>query len=241
LPAGYRELSAVGSEANSIAGLPNGYRRVVDMEGDIVIMGPRGGIYKATDYVDGAGNPLYSNGGKTYAMEGGQTTFVPAGERVVPKSGFSLSQSQIDNIVNTPKGKRPDPSEYMTKADIDAHLAIFDDGAVRFTSKSAVEKYGTAGNSEAFVMPKSEFDKIVSEAGGNLRVIEQRLGLDSGYLSNKDVIAVHIKRQDMPDIKVPSGNESGANSQWRPGGYTSGGVPEAVVDLSRSPFSEISY
>ena len=32
-------------------------------------------------------------------------------------------------------------------------------------------------------------------------------------------------------IRIPSGNEAGANSWWVPGGSTSGGVPEAVSDL----------
>lgn len=32
-------------------------------------------------------------------------------------------------------------------------------------------------------------------------------------------------------MRVPSGNESGAwQSFWEPGGFTSGGIPEAVVD-----------
>ena len=30
---------------------------------------------------------------------------------------------------------------------------------------------------------------------------------------------------------MPSGNEYGANNHWIPGGYTDGGVPEAVTDL----------
>jgi hypothetical protein len=29
---------------------------------------------------------------------------------------------------------------------------------------------------------------------------------------------------------MPSGNELGANSQWIPGGYTGGGIIEAVID-----------
>ena len=29
---------------------------------------------------------------------------------------------------------------------------------------------------------------------------------------------------------MPSGNEGGANDFWVPGGKTSGGVPEAVID-----------
>jgi filamentous hemagglutinin len=66
--------------------------------------------------------------------------------------------------VGTPNGQRPDPSDYMSQADIDAHLARFDDGAVRFTSQTDVENYGTAVNSKAFVMQKSEFYLVVAEA-----------------------------------------------------------------------------
>ncbi|MFK5998166.1 MAG: hypothetical protein QM492_08650 [Rhodobacterales bacterium] len=159
----------------------------------------------------------------------------------LPHSRINLPQSEIDRISGIPKGSRPPPSSYLSKAQIDAHLARFDEGAVRFTSRTDVDKYGTAGNSEAFVMPKSEFDRIVSEAGGDLRVVEQRLGLDDGYLSSGDIMAVRISRQDMPDLRIPSGNESGARNQWVPGGFTSGRVPEAVVDLSNAPFTEIPF
>ncbi|MEQ4623103.1 hypothetical protein ABN056_17995 [Providencia vermicola] len=46
-----------------------------------------------------------------------------------------LSDVKSKEIVNIPHGQRPDPSTYMTKSEIDAHLAKFDDGAIRFTSK----------------------------------------------------------------------------------------------------------
>jgi hypothetical protein len=52
---------------------------------------------------------------------------------------------------------------------------------------------------------------------------------------------VFIKPQDIKDIRIPSGNESGSNGQWIPGGYTNGGVPEAVVDLSDTPFTKINW
>lgn len=58
------------------------------------------------------------------------------------------------------------------------------------------------------------------------------------YLS-EEYIQAHLKQFEnggayiLPesdyDISMPSGNEAGANSEWIPGGYTSGGVPEAVV------------
>jgi hypothetical protein len=42
---------------------------------------------------------------------------------------------------------------------------------------------------------------------------------------------------------MPSGNETGANSLWMPGGKTSGGVPEAITDiipLDRADISKIN-
>lgn len=33
------------------------------------------------------------------------------------------------------------------------------------------------------------------------------------------------------NLRIPSGNEAGANSHWIPGGKTDGGVPEAITDL----------
>ena len=48
-------------------------------------------------------------------------------------------------------------------------------------------------------------------------------------------MAVFIKPEDMKNIRIPSGNEGGANSQWIPGGYTNDGVPEAVMDFSHKP------
>ena len=129
----------------------------------------------------------------------------------------------------------------MSQAEIDAHLGRFDEGAVRFTTRENLETYGTAGGADAFVMPKSEFDQIVSDAGGNMRVVEQRLGLDTGTLSNGDSVALYIPPQNLNGIRVPSGNEGGANFQWLPGGFASGGTAEAVVDLRNAPLIEIEF
>ncbi len=55
--------------------------------------------------------------------------------------------------------------------------------------------------------------------------------LPSGDLGTQPI------RIDVPNptgLRMPSGNEWGTNAQWIPGGYTSGGVIEAVID-SPSP------
>lgn len=31
-------------------------------------------------------------------------------------------------------------------------------------------------------------------------------------------------------MHIPSGNEHGANSEWIPGGFTSGGIPEVILE-----------
>ena len=72
--------------------------------------------------------------------------------------------------------------------------------------------------------------------GGNLSKVEDALGLPKGYLSSNDTMVVHIKSQDIKGLKIPSGNERGVDEKlWIPGGYTRGGTPEAVVDLSHKP------
>ncbi|MCG7626001.1 hypothetical protein MHM97_21805 [Epibacterium sp. Ofav1-8] len=165
----------------------------------------------------------------TLGMNGGNI-------RITRKRRAGLTDEKIKEIVGTPKGQRPDPSTYMSKAEIDEHLAKFDDGAVRVTPASAIDQYGTAGPPGGFVMPKSEFDNLVQKSGGNLANIEKRLGLDAGSLSNGEMVAVRIDPEDFNGLRIPSGNELGANSHWLPGGYTSGGAPEAVMDFDGVPF-----
>ena len=54
------------------------------------------------------------------------------------------------------------------------------------------------------------------------------MGLDLGYLDNNPIL---LDIHKPSTIRMPSGNEAGAWSEyWIPGGYTSGGVSEAVID-----------
>jgi len=78
-----------------------------------------------------------------------------------------------------------------------------------------------------YVLPRSYVDDVIRQSDGDLRYIEGALGLDSGQLSGSDTRLVFIT--DLPDLRLPSGNESGANDQWLPGGLTSGYIPEAVI------------
>lgn len=69
----------------------------------------------------------------------------------------------------------------------------------------------------------------------------KKLGLSAGYLRDADTMIVKIDKADFHDLKLPSGNERGANEFWVPGGVTSGGVSEATLDFPKgTPFQEIN-
>ena len=57
--------------------------------------------------------------------------------------------------------------------------------------------------------------------------MEQLLGFDPGALGD---CPIRIDISKPQGLRMTTGNESGANSYWIPGGYTAGGIPEAVID-----------
>ena len=150
-----------------------------------------------------------------------------------------LSSEKIKEIVNTPKGSRPDPTTYLSKEYIDAHLAQFDDGISVIQTEWAYGRYteingfvGVPDDNTLFVMPKDYCDGVIGRANGNMSIIEMELGFPEGYFKNGGGL-VRIDVDDISglNIRIPSGNEMTANELWIPGGYTSGGVPEAITDI----------
>lgn len=57
--------------------------------------------------------------------------------------------------------------------------------------------------------------------------MEKRLGLAEGELGEKPALIVP---NSIEFLKYPSGKELGANEKWGPGAFTSGGLPEVVVN-----------
>ncbi|MDY4282987.1 hemagglutinin repeat-containing protein [Xanthomonas sp. LF06-19] len=54
LPPGYRNMNSAGAAANETGGLPQGFRRVYNSEGDLVIQGPVGEIYASEEALEAA-------------------------------------------------------------------------------------------------------------------------------------------------------------------------------------------
>ncbi|WP_338803383.1 hypothetical protein WDV76_14585 [Xenorhabdus griffiniae] len=123
---------------------------------------------------------------KSFSDKGNNSGLIPHQSGSVVPNNTGLNDVTINKILSIEKGHRPDPTTYMPKAAIDAHLSKFDDGAIRFTSMNDVKRFGTIGPDKGFVMPKSEFDKLMAESKGNLSIVEEKLGLTKGYLSNSD-------------------------------------------------------
>lgn len=150
--------------------------------------------------------------------------------RVIDTLKDLFSQEAQDRITAIDKGSRPDPSTYLSPEYIDQHLHRFDDGATRFMTQSNLDKYGIAQrDGTAFVMPKSEVDALIRQTGGEPRAMEQALGLPDGFF-NQGAVRVDVPSPGNQGLRIPSGNEAGANDQWVPGGILPGGFSEGVVD-----------
>ena len=147
---------------------------------------------------------------------------------------IDLSQNVVDGLISTPNGKRPSVERVYSQEEIATHLAMFEDGIVKVQSyegyqMSAKMYGGTVGAEQGhYVMPKWVYKKAVQASNGNPRILEELLGLDEGYLGNNPVV---IDINHYEGLRMPSGNEPGAfQGLWEPGGYTKGGIPEAVID-----------
>lgn len=155
----------------------------------------------------------------------------------------NLPPSKVQEILSIPKPNRPDPRTYMSQAEIDRRLQPFrDSGGIRVTSRASVAEHGTIGPKDGtFILPMSEFNALEERTGGDLQKIEEALGLTPGQLQDGDTMILYIAPEHLMDLRMPDGNELGANDNWLPEGRTSGGVSEATVNApSNLPYTEVT-
>ena len=152
-----------------------------------------------------------------------------------------LTDEKRDEILAMEKGTRPDPSNYLPREYIEHHLDKFHEGATRFMPETSFDKYGIAQwDGTSFVMPKSEADALIDATRGNPRALEKALGLPEGFLDSKKLLRIDIDHPEEFHLRMPSGNEAGANEQWIPGGRLPDGASEAIVDGGKIPRSDYS-
>ena len=137
-------------------------------------------------------------------------------------------------ILMIPKGKRPAPETYLKRRYIRRHLKNFKAGASCIVSKELLERYhgdsiGKADNSQ-FIMMKSEMDSALMRSHGDLSRIEHELGIPAGAWKHRVLVRIDIPKPKKLRLRMPSGNEVGANVLWLPGGLLPTGYKEAVID-----------
>lgn len=142
--------------------------------------------------------------------------------------GFLENVSQSDIIVAVPKGLRPAPIAYMELDSINAHLSLFEGGVTKIKASAPTGIEGPPGGT--FVMPTSVADNLIKSANGSVAELERLLSLEPGALGG---MPIRVDINNPMGLRMPSGNELGANSQWIPMGFTKGGIPEATIDPVR--------
>nr|WP_295922641.1 hypothetical protein [uncultured Dyadobacter sp.] len=156
----------------------------------------------------------------------------------VPDS-FKLEDSWKDGwtsqkVLAIAKGQRPDPSVYLDEKYITYHLGKFAAGATYLVTKKALDDYGrdTLGypDNTQFVMTKAEMDAMLVKTNKDISKIEQELGIPADSWKGKEMVRISIPNPKELNVRVPSGNEMGANSLWLPGGQLPTGYSEAVVN-----------
>jgi hypothetical protein len=137
-------------------------------------------------------------------------------------------------VLDITKGQRPAPSVYLDEKYINFHLARFNDGATYLVTKKALDDYGrdTLGypDNTQFVMTKTEMDAMLVKTNKDISKIEKELGIPADSWKGKEMVRISIPNPKELNVRVPSGNEMGANSLWLPGGQLPTGYSEAVVN-----------
>lgn len=105
--------------------------------------------------------------------------------------GLNITLAQVDNIINTAKGSRMNPSSYLSTEYINAHLSQFEDGLSVIQTDWAYNRYsvtngfvGVPDDNSLFVMPKNFCDEVIRRANGDISIIETELGFPKGYFSD---------------------------------------------------------
>ena len=82
-----------------------------------------------------------------------------------------------------------------------------------------------------FVSPSNQIDDLLKKANGDIAAIEDALGIPNGNWQGKGgIYRIDIANPEKYNLRSPSSGISGANDLFIPGGKTSGGISEGIID-----------
>ncbi|HMV59283.1 MAG TPA: hypothetical protein PKD38_18975 [Nitrospira sp.] len=76
---------------------------------------------------------------------------------------------------------------------------------------------------------RSAMGRLLSDSAGDVAVIMQRRGIPPDQW-NEPLVRIDVMNPLLHYARLPSGLNSGANSRFQWGGFTSGGMPELVTN-----------
>lgn len=114
-------------------------------------------------------------------------------------------------------------------------LKTFEKGGSKLVSSQMLKQFDNSlyfgKPSGTFISPSDEIDNLLSQ-GLNRVQIAEKLGIDDPLFLKGDLTRIDITPKALKELnlRLPTGKEAGANSLFVPGGKTSGGISEGVVN-----------
>jgi hypothetical protein len=152
-----------------------------------------------------------------------------------------MPEDTAARITSIWKPHRPETGSYISPKQEKEHLAQFENGVARIMTADALKKYGPGQkDGTSFVLPQWQLNEVLDYAKGDRGRLEDALGLQRGELGSAPLVLVTIPHPDKYNLRLPSGNEAGANQKWIPGGRlpkkaSAKGIREAIIDLGGVP------
>ena len=160
-------------------------------------------------------------------------------DRLIERNGVVLKEgTSAEDVFNTVMtkniGDRANPSTYLDPSYMKQQLGLFDEGASKFMTKKNYDTYGVGqSDGTSFVLPKHQADEMMELAKGNSLKLADNLGIPRSMLEKDTLIRVDISNPRNAGLRLPSGNEAGANLNWMPGAKLPNGNTEAVIDAGK--------
>ena len=155
-------------------------------------------------------------------------------QQVHPDSIPFLEGWSKARVVQIAKGNRPNPSTYLPSTYIEQHLKEFKEfGASYLVPKAVLDRFGRdrLGRADGqFAMTGKQMTEILEKAGYSISKLEEALGIPAGAWAGKEIVRIDVAMPQELNLRLPNGNEAGANDLWIPGGLLPSGMKEAVLD-----------
>lgn len=99
---------------------------------------------------------------------------------------------------------------------------------------------------QRFIAPSNQMDQLLIVANGDIGIIEEGLGIETDKWAGQELVRIDIDKSIVNDfyesgnLKLPTGSESGANSNWI---YLlmRHSCIKSSVDPVRSNFADIAF